>query len=147
MKKILLMLALLAFSYPSYAAETGAGPLGADEQARLELAGKMHEIWPIRSRIEAALNAIAQNLPEERQTEVKAAMRKAIKFEQLEEESIKAMAEVFSTDELKAMIEFYGSDAGKAISAKTQDYEGLLRPILTRMIDAAMLDVRTGQGQ
>lgn len=145
MKKILLILALLVVSSPSFAAD--AQPLTADEKSRLELAGKMHEIWPIRSRIEAALNAIAQSLPEERQAEVKAAMRKAIKFDQLEEESTKAMAEVFSAAELQAMIDFYGSEVGKSISAKTQDYEAVLRPVLTRMIDAAMLDIRTGQAQ
>ena len=118
---------------------------GVDEQERLTLSGKMHEIWPIRTRVEAALNSIAESVPEERQTEVKAAMRKAIKFDQLEEESIKAMAETFTVEELQAMIDFYGSDTGKAISAKTQDYELALRPIMTKMIDAAMLDLRTGQ--
>jgi hypothetical protein len=145
MKKLLLILSLLVVSAPAHA--TDAPPLSADEKTRIELAGQMHEIWPIRSRVESAMNVISANFPEEKQTEVKAAMRKAIKFEQLEEESIKAMAEVFTTDELKAMIAFYGSDTGKAISAKTQDYEMILRPIMTRMIDAAMLDLRTGMSE
>lgn len=151
MKKLLLILPLLALSFPVHAAdEATSAPaasvaLSADEQVRLDLAGKMHEIWPIRTRVESALESISKNFPEEKQTEAKAALRKAINFDLLEEESIKAMAQTFTAEELKAMIEFYGSDNGKAISAKTQDYEEALRPVMTKMIDGAMLDLRTGQ--
>lgn len=150
MKHLLLILPLIAFSYPAFAVEEApateqVSALSPDEKERLELAGKMHEIWPIRTRVETALESIAKGVPEDRQSEVKAAMRKAIQFGQLEEESIKAMAEIFTAEELKAMITFYGSDTGRAISAKTGDYELALRPVMVRMIDAAMLDLRTGQ--
>ncbi len=154
MRNILLVLPLLLFSMPVLAAEpltpieavkAAAQPLSAEEEERLDLAVRMHEIWPIRTRMEAALESVANSFPEDRRTEIKATMRKSIKFDQLEEESIKAMAEVFTAEELKAMIEFYGSETGRAISAKTGDYEMALRPVMTRMIDAAMLDLRTGQ--
>ncbi len=42
------------------------------------------------------------------------------------------------------MIEFYGSDVGRSISAKTADYELALRPIMVKMMDKAMLDLKTG---
>jgi len=162
MTRFLLILPLLLFSVPAMAQEDGtpvdasaalkeapAKPavLTADEKERLELAGKMHEIWPIRTRVETALEAVSKNFPEERHDEVKAALRKAIKYDELEEESIKAMAQTFTAPELKAMIAFYGSDEGKSISAKTADYELALRPVMTKMMDAAMLQLRTGSVQ
>ena len=153
MKAILPLLALsLLMPLPASAQEEGkpvsaAEALPATEQptpAQLELAKKMHEIWPIRTRIETAINAVAQNAPLAKQAELKAALRKSIQFDQVQEESIRAMASTFSEDELKAMVEFYGSEAGRSISAKTQDYEMMMRPVLVKMMDKAMLDLKTG---
>lgn len=146
MKQLILFLLLVVFSAPVMA-QSSTAPLSADEQKRLELSIKMHDVWPIRPRIESALDAIGQNFPEDKQAEVKASLRKSIQFNQLEEESTKAMAEIFTAEELQAMIDFYGSEVGKSISAKTSDYELALRPIMVKMIDKAMLDLRTGQGQ
>jgi hypothetical protein len=112
---------------------------------RIELAQKMHEIWPIRTRMESAIDSIAQGFPEAKQPQIKAAMRKSMKYDQLEEGSVKAMAETFTEEELEEMIKFYGSETGRSISAKTGMYEDALRPIMMEMIDKAMLDVRTGQ--
>lgn len=142
MKQLILFLLLVVLSAPVMAQD--ASPLSADEQKRLELSTKMHDVWPIRPRVESALDAIAKNFPDDRQAEVKASLRKSIQFNQLEEESTKAMAEIFTAEELQAMIDFYGSEAGKSISAKTSDYELALRPIMVKMIDKAMLDLRTG---
>ena len=138
MKTLSLFLTLLLLALPAYAQEEVVS------QRQLELAGKMHEIWPIRTRVEAAIDAVAQNFPPEKQAEMKAKMRKNIQFDQLEEESTKAMASIFTEEELQAMIDFYGSDTGRAISAKTSDYELALRPVIIKMMDKAMLDLRTG---
>ncbi len=145
MKKIILFFCLFLLTAPAFAQEQQSEIVVTPK--RLELAGKMHEIWPIRTRIEAALEAASQNFPVERQSEVKAAMRKSIKFDQVEEASKRAMAETFTEEELEAMITFYGSEAGRAVSAKTGDYEAALRPVLIEMLDKAMLDLRTGQPQ
>lgn len=144
MKHLILALSLVCLSFPASAQEA-VSPISAEEQERLDLATKMHDVWPVRPRVEAALDSIATNFPEDKQAEVKAALRKSIQFDELEEESIKAMAEIFTAQELTAMIEFYGSETGRAISAKTSDYELALRPVMVKMIDKAMLDLRTGQ--
>ncbi len=151
MKHIPLIAFVLFLSAPTYAQEADGTPVPAasvvapeDAVTRLALAQKMHEIWPIRTRIETAIQAVAREYPEEKQAQIKAAMRKSIQFDQVEEASIKAMAETFTEDELKAMIAFYGSDAGRSTSAKMQDYELSLRPIMTQMLDKAMLDLKTG---
>jgi len=138
-----------AFAGQTQSAPNTAGslpaPLSEDEKNRLALATKMHEIWPMRTRVESALEAIAQGFPEERRAEVKARMRQSIQYDLLQDESIKAMADVFTADELNAMINFYGSDVGKTVSAKTTDYELLMRPAMIRMLDKAMLDLRLGE--
>ncbi len=139
MTRILFVLALLMFAVPAYAQD--AEPISKE---RLELAEKMHEIWPIRTRIERALDAVAASFPAERQAEIKATLRRSIQFDQLEEESIKAMAETFDEKELQAMINFYGSEEGRAVSVKTADYEMALKPIMVKMIDKAMMDLRLG---
>lgn len=115
-------------------------------KAQLELAGQMHDIWPIRTRIESAYDSVAKQFPEERQPEVKALLRKSTDFDELEEASIKAMAQTFTEEELKTMIAFYGSDVGRSISAKTDDYEAAIRPTIDKMISKAMMDLRVGAG-
>jgi hypothetical protein len=139
-KYLFIFFLAFTFSMPVFAQE--AVTVSA---TRLELAGKMHEIWPIRTRIETAIEAVSESFPEEKRLEIKSAMRKAIQFDQVEEASIRAMAETFTEEELKAMIDFYGSEAGRSVSAKTADYEAALRPVLGQMLDKAMLDIRTGQ--
>ena len=122
--------------------------LGAEreeqEDKRLELSRKMHEIWPVRPKVEAALDAVAEQMPEADRVRFKAALRQTIKFDALEQTSIDAMAEIFTVKELEAMIAFYGSKEGRSVSHKTGDYENALAPILTKMIDKALLDTKLG---
>lgn len=113
-------------------------------EVRLELSEKMHEIWPIRPRIESALDDIAEQIPPGDQLKFKAAMRKAIEFQALEQASIDAMADIFSEKELEAMIAFYGSKEGRSVSHKTGDYEKALQPVMIKMIDKALADVKLG---
>ena len=117
----------------------------ANYAERLELSKKMHEIWPIRPKIEKALDALSAQIEPTKRLEFKSGMRKAISFEALEEASIDAMADIYSAAELKAMIAFYGSKEGRAVSFKTGDYEAALRPVMTKMIDKALLDSKIGQ--
>lgn len=145
MKHFLILAALVFVSLPAMAQEAAS----ADEPSKttLELAQKMHEIWPMRSRIETALESVSEGFPQERRAEILATMRKSIQYDELEEESIKAMAEIFTEDELKAMIDFYGSETGRSISIKTGDYEAAIRPVLGKMMDKAMMDLKLGPAQ
>ena len=121
-------------------------PLGQEDdyEERLELSRKMHEIWPIRTKIEGALDIVSEQIAQQERLKFKSGMRKAIKFEALEEASVDAMADIFTADELRAMIDFYGSKEGRSVSHKTSDYERALQPVLTKMIDKALLDVKLG---
>lgn len=141
--RIVTGLLVLMLSVPAMAQEDASAAPDTDT-ARVALAQQMHDIWPVRPRVEAALNVIAETLPEENRLAFKAQMRKSIQFDLLEQESVKAMADIFTQDELKKMVEFYGSSEGRSISAKTEDYEIALRPVLMRMMDRALLDTRLG---
>ncbi len=155
MRLFLTLLAVLTIS-PAYAqdAETSADTVeeaattdAADDptyERRLALAKEMHEIWPVRLKVESALDRAARGAPPQRRAAFKAAMRHAIKFEVLEEESIDAMVKIFTTEELQEMVAFYGSPTGRSISAKIDEYQSELSPSFTRMMDKALMDVKTG---
>lgn len=116
-------------------------------EERLTLARQMHEIWPIRVKVESALDRIAEQIEGPQRLRFKAAMRQAIKFEALEQGSIDAMADIFTAKELDAMIAFYGSKEGRSVSYKTSDYESAIEPLLIKMIDKAILDTKLGKSE
>ncbi|MEM9469655.1 MAG: hypothetical protein AAF988_05790 [Pseudomonadota bacterium] len=118
---------------------------GTDFDKRLELSKQMHEVWPIRPKIEQALDSIAAQINPQNRLRFKSAMRKAINFQSVETASVEAMADIFSEAELEAMIAFYGSKEGRSVSFKTDDYERALQPLLTKMLDKALLDTKLGQ--
>ena len=118
-----------------------------DLSKRLELARQMHEIWPIRPKVENALDIAAQNFPEPERLSFKARMRQAVEFDALEQASIDAMVDIFTVEELQAMVAFYGSKAGRSVSHKTGDYEQELQPILVEMLDKALMDTRFGSSR
>ncbi len=153
MKYIAVLIACVLFASPVMAEEKKAPQAQAQTseqiraEIRLRLSEKMHEIWPMRTRMESALEAVAEGFPAEKRAEMLATMRKSIQFDELEEESIKAKAEIFTEEELNTMIGFYGSENGRAISIKTADYEMAIQPVLSKMMDKAMMDLKLGPAQ
>ncbi len=113
-------------------------------QQRIALSKKMHDIWPVRPKIESAIDVVGEQAPATERARFKAAMRKAMDFNALETKSIETMADIFTVAEIEAMIEFYGSKEGRSVSFKTGDYEAALQPLLLQMIDKALLDTRLG---
>jgi len=114
------------------------------KEERLELSQEMHKIWPIRQKVENALDSISERIPEKDRLKFKSGMRRAIDFDALEKASIDAMADIYTVAELEKMIEFYGSKEGRSISVKTGDYEKSLQPLMVKMVDKALLDAKMG---
>lgn len=154
--RFVLSLALLSLlAAPAMAQEDGT-PVSADDvvaapassdadgDQRLALATRMHEIWPVSTRVEEAIDLMAENVPDGERDSFKTKMRRAIDKSELERESVTAMAAVYTEAELQAMVQFYGSAEGRSISAKTDDYMKLLEPIMVKMLDSALLKLRTG---
>ncbi len=155
MIKFFTLLSLVCtLSFPAIAQETNDKTTSDNTQVtvddyeqRLTLAREMHEIWPTRPKIESVLDNVVQRAPAQERLRIKAALRKAIKFDALDEASIDSMAEIFTIKELQAMISFYGSKEGRSVSFKTDDYEKSLQPILSKMMDKALLDIKLGTPQ
>lgn len=103
MKQLLILLGFLVLAAPAFAqdapeeekaAQAQEKPvLDPDFEQRLNLAEKMHDIWPIRPRVEDALDMTAESLPEAERAEFKAHMRKVIKYDQLEENRLRLWPE------------------------------------------------------
>ncbi len=125
--------------------DTGKVSLPTDYEERLKLAREMHEIWPIRLKVEQAIEMISRRVMEGNRPAFKSKMRKVIEFDALEKASIDAMAEIYTAKELQAMVKFYGSEEGRSINIKNSDYEEALKPALSKMLDKGMLDTKLGR--
>lgn len=146
MYRVFLLLVCFSVLFSSgfvYAQEDGSG--NADMAKRIELAQKMHDIWPTREKVENAILYVSRNVPPaERQNFVKA-MEFSIDYAAIEGESIKTMAETFSLEELTAMLDYYGSESGQSAESKRDDYIEKLRPRIETYVDKAFTEYRYGK--
>jgi len=111
---------------------------------RLELAKKMHELRPTKDQVYEAIDRVAENQPEaERETFV-AAMRNVLNYRAIENISVEAMAETYTEAELQAMVEYYSRPEAISAAAKDAEYSQKVYPEIIRMLDQAMMRVRTG---
>lgn len=145
----ILVLLLLAVCPPAAFAEDAAAPsVQAQDDAsyakRLELARKMHEINPARDQINAAIDQAAESQPEQEREAFKTAMRSVLNFQAIEKISIDAMAEVYTERELQAMVNYYSLPEAKSAGEKQMKYSEKVYPEIIRMLDQAMMRVRTG---
>lgn len=112
---------------------------------RLALAREMHDIRPARLQVEQAIENAAAKLPPLDRETFKREMLGGFDFERLEELSIKAMAEVFTVEELSAMVAYYSSPEARAITGKMPIYEEMMQPEIMKMLDKALIKLRTGR--
>lgn len=160
MKKIIPVLAFLIMFAPYLAAaqqapgqqQPAASPAPAaapskpagDEDQRLDLSRKMHEIQPARTQVMRAIDQVSQQLPPVDRDAFRNAMMSAIDDKKLEDMSIRAMADIFTVAELERMLSYFSSPEARSISEKMSVYNGRLQPEIMKMIDAAMMAARTG---
>lgn len=156
MKKTAAVLVFLAMLAPHVAAaqQKPAGDPSApaaqkaatDEEQRLDLSRKMHEIQPARTQVMRAIDQVSQQLPPADRDAFRNAMMGAIDDKKLEDTSIRAMAEIFTVAELERMLSYFSSPEARSISEKMSVYNGRMQPEIMKMIDAAMMAARTGAG-
>ena len=120
-------------------------PAPDTQEKRLRLAERMHEIWSMRERINAALKSMAQRYPEEERDSFMNAMQLAMDYSRIEEASIDAMVNTFTTAELQAMVDYYGSKSGQSAEDKRSIYQDRIQPVIQKMIDKAMMAYKTGE--
>lgn len=149
MKSLKIILAALLICGPAVAQENvnPASAAAQDEATlakRVELAKKMHEIRPTREQVNAAIDQVAIMQPEKEREAFKSAMREILNYQAIEKISVDAMAETFTQEELDAMVEYYSKPVAKSASDKEGIYRAKVYPEIIRMLDAAMMRVKTG---
>lgn len=123
-----------------------AVPLVADEAQRLEISRKLHEIRPASLQVEAALGQVARGLSEADRQSFISRMMAAIDSQRIEDVSTAAMAQIFTLTELQRMYEYFSAPEARGISDKMSIYQGAIQPEIMKMLDKAMLEMRTGGG-
>ena len=151
MKCLLILVSLMAFSTASYAqapapvkSAAKAAQADPDLNAKLALAKKMHELRPTKDQVYAAIDQIAQSQPVAQRDAFVQAMRGVLNYQAIEKISIDAMAETYTLPELQAMVDYYSKPEAISAAAKDQAYGQKVYPEIMRMLDAAMMKVRTG---
>lgn len=119
----------------------------SDLDERTALAKKMHDINPARDQINGAIDDVAQSQPEAERETFKTAMRSILNYQAIEKISIDAMAETYTKAELEAMVEYYSKPEAKSAAKKDDLYNQKVYPEIGRMLDQAMMRIRTGSGQ
>lgn len=112
---------------------------------KLELAKQMHEIRPTRDQVDAAVNRAATMLPQYEQRSFVNAMKTMLNYNAIERISIDAMVETYTLKELEAMVAYYSLPEAKSASFKMGAWAQRVQPEIVRMIDKAMIRIRTGQ--
>lgn len=152
---LLLLFAVLVFSSASFAQEVpaetpAAAPLGVppmDEEGvarRAALAKKIHDLRPTRDQVYTAIDQAAAAQPPDEREAFRTAMRNVLNYKAIEKISIDSMVEVYTEGELQAMYDFYSKPEAKTAGAKDDLYTGKVYPEIMRMLDEAMMRVRTG---
>lgn len=162
--RLLLFIAVLLLSSPAFAqdAEPAAEPKAetvgemveaakppppadmGDLQRRVELATKMHEFRPAREQVDNAVATIALKVAPDKRELFKIGMRNVLNYKAIEKVSIDAMAETFTEKELEAMVEYYSKPEARSVSDKYYLYQEKVSPEIVKMLDKAMMQVKTG---
>ncbi|HRQ60152.1 MAG TPA: hypothetical protein PLO23_01330 [Alphaproteobacteria bacterium] len=135
--RILTLILCLFIALPAFAQD--------DADKRLELAKKMHELRPTKTQVMQAIEVVSQRVPEDKRAAFEGSMMGAMDFKAIEKISIDAMTETFTVPELEAMVEYYSKPEAQSASDKLPDYQRKVGPEIIRMIDKAMMKVKTGQ--
>ncbi len=110
-----------------------------DYEQRLELAKKMYEYRPVKAQVEAAIDRVAEVLPEDKREAYRLAMHAALNEKALEKISEEAMAKVYTNAELEAMVEYYSKPEARSAGEKFHEYQAIVQPEITKMLDKAMM--------
>lgn len=113
-------------------------------QQKTELARQMHQFRPVQDQVNGAVDAVARMQPPADREAFRVAMRRVLNYKAIERVSIDAMVDTYTLEELEAMVEYYSKPEARSASEKFDTYAGKVQPEIVRMIDAAIMRVKTG---
>lgn len=108
---------------------------------RLAAAKRYMKIVPPEELVAATIEQVASQLPPARQEPFKAALRKVIKVERIEEITLQAVAKHFTVKEINALAAFYSSPEGRSISRKFGAYMADVMPAIQQELEEAMEEI------
>lgn len=125
-------------------AQTADDTAGADFERRLELSRQMHQVRPTRTQVFDAIDSVAERQPPSEREAFRTAMRNILDYRAIENISINAMADTYTAEELEVMLEYYSKPEAKSAAEKDEEYRAQVYPEIIRMLDNAMMRIRTG---
>lgn len=118
-----------------------------DFDQRMALATEMLKINPAQDQLANAVDIYIKNYmfayPQREQEIFRTAMLEVLNPQALEKISIDAYAETFTREELEAMVEYYSRPEAKSARLKEAQLNAKIAPEMTRMLDQALMRVRT----
>lgn len=112
---------------------------------KIKLAKEMHDIRPTREQVDSAVFQAASKLPEYERVNFISVMKSMLNYNAIERISIDAMVDTYSYKELESMVEYFSKPEAKSASEKIGPWARKVQPEIVRMIDRAMMRIRTGQ--
>lgn len=135
--KYLTLCLLLIMSFPATAQES-------DLAERIDLARQIHVLRPVKVQIDSAVAQVAGRLPPAQRPAFELSVSRALKEKAIKQRSIDAMVEVYSLAELKAMAAYYALPESRSAEAKLPKYQSLIQPEIVKMLDQAIIRMRSG---
>ncbi len=111
---------------------------------KIELARIMHRIRPTRDQVDGAIRRASMALPQSERQAFTGAMQGMLNYNAIERISMDAMVQTYTLKELKSMVDYFSKPEAKTASDKTGYWARAVQPEIARMIDRAMMRVRTG---
>ena len=139
MKFLPLFLTFLVMATPTYVSAQES-----DAAVRLDLAREYHEYRPVKPQIDRAIENVAANLSEGAREEFTLAMQRMLNYPAIESLSVEIMADVYTKEELEVMVAYYKQPIAQAAADKAVDYQKRLGPEIVKILDRAMMEIRTG---
>lgn len=112
---------------------------------KVKLAKEMHKIRTAREQVNAAVLSASLGLPAQDRAGFVSAMESMLNYNAIERISMDAMVETFTFKELDAMVEYYSKPEATISSKKIPSWASVVQPEIARMIDRALMRLRTGQ--
>ncbi len=112
---------------------------------KVKLAKEMHNIRPTREQVDSAIRRAASKLSEYERANFMSAMKSMLNYNAIERISIDAMVETYSHKELESMVGYFSKPEAMSASKKIRPWAQRVQPEIARMIDRAMMRIRTGQ--
>lgn len=134
---ILALWGVLVLPLSAYAADDGF-------EKRVEIAKQIQEVRPVKEQVDGAIEQYLQRISPSQRESYRRGLQKAISYKALEKISIDAYAEVFTEEELASMLDYYKKPESISAAKKATQYTSIVLPEIVRMLDRAMMRVKTG---